>query len=59
MKKNSASPSIEASLVSLGTVAVSLIAVLLVALVAVGQALGGRLEQMQHTIVPAERAVSA
>ncbi len=59
MKKTSASPSIEASLVSLGTVAVSLIAVLLVVLVAVGQALGGRLEQMQHTIVPAERAVSA
>jgi signal transduction histidine kinase len=58
MSKQSKPKSIEANLVSLGALAATLGVVLLVALIAVGQGLGSRLEQMKESIVPAEQAVT-
>lgn len=58
MTKQSQPKSIEANLVSLGVLAGTLGVVLLVALIAVGQGLGSRLEQMKESIVPAEQAVT-
>lgn len=59
MSKQPEPKSIEANLVSLGALAATLGVILLVALVAVGQGLGSRLEQMKESIVPAEQAVTA
>ena len=58
MSKKPEPESIEANLLTLGALAGTLGAILLIALIAVGQALGGRLQQMQGSIVPAEQAVA-